>query len=339
MKILLPDLRLNWIILVRALLVLAPIVGIAAIEDDAHWLQLSAMTMCTFIVYERSGTAPFGVLLHGMVILFSFAALFLSLQDPALFVLLCAVFAMASVRLTIGGSKLRTLGNFTFVPALYFAVEAFDASGGRQSAHLAVFIPMMLVGVTPTLLLAIIEYSRAPREGGAFWSHCGRLLREVDRGQPLSDWTPVVSIAVAVLTAAALVETLHLNHGEWVIWSAASIIGGDVAAARNKWRDRTVGALIGVSLGLALGTVTPHNSFFYGASVIASLLTLVAFRSYVTGFGARCLFVVLAIIVADGGTTAAAPRAENVALGGLIGFLCVLGANATKLGVRSKKLN
>ncbi len=77
-----------------------------------------------------------------------------------------------------------------------------------------------------------------------------------------------------------------------------------------------------------MASVLPHDPFLYGASVIGSLLTLVAFRSYVVGFGTRCMLVVLAIGIVDGGTLGATQRVENVVLGGLIGLAFAFAASS-----------
>lgn len=132
----LPDLRLSTSVLARAALVLLPSVVRAAVERDAAWLQLSIITISTFIARERSGLAPADVALHALAIFVVFTALLLSQGDSVLFPLLCALFAMLSVRITATGANLRSLGNFTFVPGLYLAVEAFEASHGWPGAAL-----------------------------------------------------------------------------------------------------------------------------------------------------------------------------------------------------------
>lgn len=124
--------------------------------------------------------------------------------------------------------------------------------------------------------------------------------------------------------AALLVEWRHIDNGQWAIWSAASVVTGDAATARVKLRDRGLGALAGVPLGLAAGHALPHGALVYTLATLASVLTLVAFRHYATGFGARCACIACASWVAQQSTAIAAERVVNVLAGGLIGIACVL---------------
>ena len=87
----------------------------------------------------------------------------------------------------------------------------------------------------------------------------------------------------------------HLDHGQWVIWSAASVVTGDAGAAHLKLRDRAVGAFLGVPAGIGLGLFLPHGPIAYGMAVVASLMTLVAFRSYLLGFATRCAAIAAAL--------------------------------------------
>jgi hypothetical protein len=54
------------------------------------------------------------------------------------------------------------------------------------------------------------------------------------------------------------------------------------------------------------------------------LLTLVAFRRYLIGFGARCVCIALALTVGGHSLFVAGERILNVILGGAIGLACVL---------------
>ncbi|QCB43274.1 FUSC family protein [Sphingomonas sp. PAMC26645] len=321
------DLRIHGAILLRAALVLAPTVALAAFESDAAWLQLSIITISTFIGHERSGVAPAGVLLHALAIITVFTVLLISQGNHVLFPLLTALFAMLSVRITVAGAKLRSLGNFTFVPGLYLAMDVFEAHHGRLDAGMLRMLPWLFAGALPTLLLACMDHGLRRPPGTPRPSYFRLLIAGAKGGERISDWVPVVTVAAAVAFATGLVEILPISHGQWVIWSAASVVGGDAAAVRSKWRDRSIGAFVGVPLGFALGLLAPGSRAVYGASVVGSLLTLVAFQSYVLGFGSRCMLVVVAIVVAGGGSYAAAERVENVVLGGLIGFCFTIGVS------------
>ncbi|WP_186374329.1 FUSC family protein [Roseomonas gilardii] len=124
--------------------------------------------------------------------------------------------------------------------------------------------------------------------------------------------------------AASLVEWQALDHGQWVIWSAASVVTGEAGAEHLKLHDRAIGALVGVPGGIVLGWILPHTTSVYGISVVAGLLTLMAFRRYVVGFGARCVCIALALTVGRHSMFVAGERILNVILGGEIGLACVL---------------
>jgi uncharacterized membrane protein YccC len=133
----------------------------------------------------------------------------------------------------------------------------------------------------------------------------------------------LMAVCPAVSLAAALVEWCQLDYGQWVIWSAVSVVTGDIVTARKKLYQRGVGALIGVSLGVLLGYALPHNMLMYDLLTVAAMLTLVSFSHYMLGFGTRCAFIVSALIVLGQAPDMAAERVFNVLLGGVIGLLFV----------------
>jgi hypothetical protein len=322
-----PDLRLNWIALRRAALVLLPAVIWGLFSPSNVWLQVALVTMSTFIVHETSGTAPLGVLAHAFTISGCFVGLLLSQAFPPLFVALCSLVAMGCVRIAALGTALRTLGSFTFAPALYLAVAAYEqAHDTGMREQLIRFAPALLMGVLPTFFLACWEHARDSSRKVSYWRHFSALLRPFDRGPALTSWLPPATAACAVGLSAFVAEFSHLPHAQWAIWSAASVVGADAVSTRLKWRDRTVGAVVGVPLGLVLGTLLPHHVATVSWCVIGSLLTLVAFRSYVVAFGTRSALAIAALFVAGVGPVSAVERVGNVLLGGCIGVACSLAA-------------
>jgi uncharacterized membrane protein YccC len=149
-------------------------------------------------------------------------------------------------------------------------------------------------------------------------------MRQTDLGVPQRWREAVLTATVAVALAATLVEWRHLGNGQWTIWSAASVVTGNYGTARIKLGNRAAGALIGVPAGIGIGELLPHGVFAFDFVVLTSFLTIVAFRSYVLGFGMRCMLVASAIMIAGQTAAVAAERVSNVILGGLIGLLCVL---------------
>jgi uncharacterized membrane protein YccC len=127
--------------------------------------------------------------------------------------------------------------------------------------------------------------------------------------------------------AASLVVWHRIHYPEWLIWSAASVVTGDVSTAIAKWKDRTVGAIVGVTIGMAVGVFMPHAPLLFDVLTAAIALTLVAFNRYVVAFGARCALHAIAIIVAGHTALSADARAIDVVIGSMIGLIFVLGTN------------
>jgi hypothetical protein len=310
--------EINGWVLLQALLVLAPLVLLAVWSGNPVWLRASIVTISAYIGFERSGLTPLGVVVHGFAILAAFALLLLALQIPPVFVCGCAVLAGSAIALTARGAKLRSLGNFTFIPAVYLACEIGESTPAQElSRQCLEFLPFAAVAIIPALILSIVRQARST---GSFFL----LMRQTDLGKPQLWREPVLAVTFAVALAAALVEWRHVGNGQWTIWSAASVVTGNSGTARVKLGNRAIGALIGVPAGIGIGQLLPHGVFAFDFVVLVSFLTIVAFRSYVFGFGMRCMLVAIAIMIAGETAAVAAERVSNVILGGVIGLVCVM---------------
>ena len=321
----------------RTAIVLLPILLAALVTGDEYWLSALIVTISCFIAFDSASLAPTGVLLHGLVVLAGFLALFFALQVPAMFVIGCAVLAAITTGITRYGSGLRSLGSFTFVPALYLACEAAEncppALFPQRAAQL---LPYYGAAILPVLVASLVVHSRNESfRGGDILARLTRLRGDGDLGERRLAGEAVVTVVLAVSIAAALVEWLRLDHGQWVVWSAASIVTGDIITARRKLRDRFGGALAGVPLGIVLGFVLPHATIAYLLLTAAIPLTFVAFRRYWVGFGARCACIACALVLSGQSVAIAEERALNVLLGGVIGAACVFGIHAMARSMRA----
>jgi hypothetical protein len=310
----------------RCVLVLLPIFLWAEVSGDPLWLRAAIMAVAAFIGLERVGLAPLWVLLQGLATVAGFILLTFAWQVPLLFVLACALMAAAAIGLSAYGRKLRSLGNFIFIPALYLACETAE---GQVWPGLMVnalhFIPYMLLCLLPVLLLSLFEHAERLRHTGGRWlPHYLQLRRQLELGDRLAVCEAMIAVALAVALAAALIEYQHLGHGQWVVWSAASVVTGDVASTHAKLRDRARGAVFGVPCGIALGWLLPHNQLAFALMAVTSILTLVAFRRYVQGFATRCACVAATLMVADQSLAVVSERVINVLLGGVIGVVLVV---------------
>jgi hypothetical protein len=314
----------------RAMLVLAPLVLAAALSGDANWLLAAIVTVSAYIAMERSGLAPLGVVLHGLAIVAGFMALLAAQAIPLLFIIGCAALASTSVLLTARGANLQSLGIFTFIPALYLACEAAEAAAPHQLVqHGTAFLPFVMVALLPVLLLSAFDHICACGPGVNRLHHFRRILRWSELGVRSFYGEAMIAAALAVAVAASAVEWWHIEHGQWVIWSAASVVTGDAASGNKKLRDRITGAIVGVPAGIGVGWLLPQGAQAYvgiacGVATILAVLSLVALRPYVVAFGLRCGCAGFGLLLASHSTAIAAERTANVVLGGIIGIAFVL---------------
>jgi hypothetical protein len=315
--------------LAGAALVLAPLIIAASITGQPIWLRAGLVTISTFIGMQRAGLAPLGVLLHGVAIITGFIALLCTLTVPALFVFGCAIMAAGSILLTAKGEKLRSLGNFTFIPALYLACETSENMAAKLAIrHGIAFLPFAALALLPSLAYSIALHFRKRDRAQGYLRHMRQLSRHIDLGEKKPWLESAIVVALAVMAAASLVEWRHLANGQWVIWSAASVVTGNYASTGIKLLKRGTGALIGVPLGILFGQLLPHDLFAYDLTVLAATLTLVAFNRYIVGFASRCMFIAMAFIAAGESVSVAAERVVNVIIGGLIGYAFVFAIHA-----------
>jgi hypothetical protein len=261
--------------LLRALAVIGPLVIAYFFLREPAVLNLGLIAISLLIPALKLGLAPRSVVLHYFAILVTFGALFLAAPIKPLFVSLTALAAFLAVAVTRYGDALRTLGNWVFIPAVYLACEVREGAGAAEALRHAGII----VAASPIALLLVCcvqmfdgrhrDDAVPPRYGSAS-----------------DEWLlPAAATALAVFAAAALVEVLNLAQGQWVIWSAASVVVGDLSAVTGKLKLRAIGALIGVPLGFLIGIELPQSRVGYSFAVLGATLTLIAFSRYAVGVG------------------------------------------------------
>ncbi|MBR0791639.1 FUSC family protein [Bradyrhizobium manausense] len=297
--------------LLRALIVVGPFIAAYFILREAALLNLGLIAVSLLIPALRLHLPPKVIVGHYIAILLTFAALFLAAPIKPLFVVLTALTGFLAVAATRYGEHFRTLGNWVFIAAVYLACEVregVDASEAlRHAGIIIVASPIALA-----LVCGIQIYDQ--RRGKAATSF----------GPPATEWLlPAAATAMAVFAAAALVEILNLAQGQWVMWSAASVVVGDLSASTDKLKQRAIGAFVGVPLGFLAGLALTQNRVGYALAVLAATLTLISFSRYVVGFGLRCFFIALAASFAGGASGIAEERVANVMIGGAFGLVAV----------------
>jgi hypothetical protein len=306
--------------LLRAVVGLLPFVVLALATGNALWMKASLLAIATLIGEDKLALRPGGVLAHGLTIIAGTYLLLLAERVPAFFVIACVLLAAGVILLASRGKKLRALGNWTFIPVLILANELH---GGRTIEALMravpATLPYLLVALVPALVSAQVRSRGKPP---ARWSNLDDFGMRAPFGEDL------VAMIASVGIAALMVEYWHMQHAQWVIWGAASIITGAVDTARTKLKNRAFGVIVGVPLGVLLGQyVVPHSGMAATLATLAVFLTLVAFQRYVVAYFFRCLFVALAIMLANQSAADAFERLTHVLAGGVIGLACVLGVH------------
>ncbi|SAK49357.1 hypothetical protein AWB76_01320 [Caballeronia temeraria] len=307
--------------LLRATTALLPFVALALVTGNALWMKASLLAIATVIAQDRLDLRPAGVAAHGLAIIGGTYLLLLAELVPAFFVVACMLLAARVILLVSRGKELRALGNWTFIPVLILANELH---GGRTVDALLraapAALPYLFIALAPAVLAA---YIRSRGKPAARWSNLDDFGMRAPFGEDLAAMLASVGIA------ALMVVYGHMERAQWVIWGAASIVTGSVDTARAKLKDRALGVIAGVPIGILLGQfVVPHSGIAVTLATLATFLTLVAFQRYVVGYFFRCLFVALAIMLANQSAADALERLTHVLAGGVIGIVCVLGAHA-----------
>ncbi|SFN68133.1 Fusaric acid resistance protein-like [Bradyrhizobium sp. Rc3b] len=298
--------------LLRALIVAGPMVAAYFIARETALLNLGLVAVSLLIPALRQHFPPKVIVWHYLAILVTFAALFLAAPIKPLFAVLTALAGFLAVAGTRYGEHFRTLGNWVFIPAVYLACEVREGvSTAEALRHAGVIVASSPIALA--LVCAIRIYDQR-RQGDAATSF----------GPPAAEWfLPALATAMAVFAAAALVEILNLAQGQWVMWSAASVVVGDLSTSTDKLKQRTIGAFVGVPLGFLAGIVLPQSRVGYALAVLAATLTLISFSRYILGFGLRCFFIALAASFAGGASGIAEERIVNVLIGGSFGLIAV----------------
>src|SRR5271168_5529967 len=159
----------------RALLVLAAPIAAGFGTGDPLWIPAALVTASSFIAMEQVGLAPLGVALHGLAIAAGFLMLLTALPIPPLFALTAAAMAAAATLLAAKGHRLRTPGNFVFIPSLYIACELAENGHGSAVARGFAFLPYLGLALGPVLMLAALELGLKCQSRGSPAAHFVRL--------------------------------------------------------------------------------------------------------------------------------------------------------------------
>lgn len=298
--------------LLKAVIVIAPLAAAYFLSGEDAVPDLSLIAISLLVAAFKLELPPKLIALHLLAILVVLLTLFLAAPLRPVFVLLAASAAFLATGITRYGEDLRTVGSWTFIPALYVACKLHENPASpesfRQAGIVVAFAPVILALVCAVQLRGRNGAARTPRSYGPVSSGWLR---------------SAAASAIAVLAAATLVVIFNVAQGQWLIWSAASVVVGDLATSTNKLKLRAIGASVGVPLGFLIGLCLPASQIGYSLAVTGALLTLVAFNRYVVSFGARCFFIALAATLAGSGSGIPEARVTNILIGGAFGIVAV----------------
>lgn len=298
--------------LLHALAVIGPLVVAYLVSGEAALLSLGLFAIALFVPAHKLRLGLRMVGLQYLLIIGVFGVLFIALPFKPVFVLLTALVAFLTVAVTHYGNQLRTLGNWVFIPAVYLACEVREGTGMTEAwRHAGLIVALSPVALALVCADQVIDRNRPTGS-------------PPDYGPASTNWLlPAGATACAVLAAAAVVEAFDIAQGQWLIWSSASVIVGDLSATTGKLKLRALGATIGAPLGLVVGWALPASHLGYSIAVLGAILTLIAFSRYAVGFGLRCFLIALAAAFGGGVSELAEERVANVLMGGAFGLAAV----------------
>jgi hypothetical protein len=160
--------------------------------------------------------------------------------------------------------KLRSLGNFTFIPAVYLAYDLSENLVPAQATTRALhFLSFAALALLPTLVLPVAAQARGAR--------CGR---------GASEPSPRNSAAYRLWPRQALGGVRNRGHlgrcgrrraGGMAAprqWAMGDLVGGErrhrrLRFGRHQAPQPRVGTVMGVPVGILLGQLLPHTIFAY----------------------------------------------------------------------------
>jgi uncharacterized membrane protein YccC len=126
----------------------------------------------------------------------------------------------------------------------------------------------MVLAILPVVVISALEHRKTRPSNVSPLLHFRAVLSWGKRNESTPYLEAMVATGLAVGLAAHTVMAWRLVHGQWMIWSAASVITGDLTSGRQKLRDRMAGALVGIPAGIGAGIFLPHSAFAYDLALL-----------------------------------------------------------------------
>jgi hypothetical protein len=311
--------HVHWRGLKLGLFATVPLLVLAILTGDLIWLKASLLGVSLVLGWQQSGLTAIGVVVQALAVTGLFLFLAACRTQPLLFSLICAAAAAGVVRLGGIGARLRTVGAFSFIPAVYMAFDGAAEHVGSSFAAALTTLPALTTSLFAVLVVMACSQWRHPRDG-----HGLRLFVAGGWGNGRPHTASMVAATLSVGIVAAIVVSMAMASGQWAIWSALSIVTAEAGREGRKLGERALGALVGVPFGLLLSYVLPHDRLVVEIAMLLAMLTLIAMRHYAAGIALRWCLVALAAAASGSSALAASERILDVIAGGAIGLGCVL---------------
>lgn len=331
------ELRLPSIL--RTLTALAPGVVTFVVTGDPIYLKLCVVTVSLWAGVVRVSQSLWLLIGHATVLATIMSVLYAALPCPYLFAGLCAIGAFFRAYIARGGVHLRSLGDFTLLPAVYLACEIYATDDGGPGSTLAYVqtlehFPISVASVVFTLCLwqGWVHWTESGRHRPMAYAaaahralaHIGRLSDITVGGKPVElpsyDPTALACLhSLAVLVTGVWVTLVQLPHGQWAILSATAVITGDLRKLPSVLRDQIFGVVLGVAAAVALVPFLTFSEAVYGLMMVGAALAAIAFSRTVVSGASKAFFAVLIAQAMGSGTRLGYERVEDVVAGALTG--------------------
>ncbi|MCW5738479.1 MAG: FUSC family protein [Enhydrobacter sp.] len=331
------ELRLPSIL--RTLAALAPSVVAFVVTGDPIYLKLCVVTVSLWAGVVRVSQSLWLLIGHATVLATIVSVLYVALPYPYVFTGLCAIGAFFRVYIARAGVHLRSLGDFTLLPAVYLACEIHATDDGGPGSTLAYLqtlehFPISVASVVFTLFLwqGWVHWSESGRHHSAAYAeaahralaHIGRFSSITVGAKPVEppsyDPTALAWLHfLAVLVTGVWVTLAQLPHGQWAILSATAVITGDLRKLPSVLRDQIVGVVLGVAAAVALVPFLTFSEAIYGMMMVGAALAAIAFSRTVVSGAFKAFFAVMIALAMGSGTRLGYERVEDVVAGVLTG--------------------
>lgn len=128
------------------------------VTGDPIYLKLCVVTVSLWAGVVRVSQSLWLLIGHATVLATIMSVLYVALPYPYLFTGLCATGAFFRAYIARGGVHLRSLGDFTLLPAVYLACEIYATDDGGRGSTLAYLqtlehFPISVASVVFTMFL------------------------------------------------------------------------------------------------------------------------------------------------------------------------------------------